>query len=163
MTKLLSAVVVALLATNTAYADHCNTEEKVNALALNMYHEARGQGEDAMQLVGEVTLNRVESEHFPDDICDVVYQGRLDSNGNPIRHQCQFSWYCDGRSDTPHNQELWEIAVNIATALIEETIELLGTQATHYHAKWVNPSWSEKYEVVGYYGNHVFYYMGDRL
>ena len=161
--NLLTAVTVALFTTSAAYAEHCDAKEQINALALNMYHEARGEGADAMQLVGEVTLNRVESKHFPDDICSVVYQARYDSRGNPLRHQCQFSWYCDGRSDKARDKRLWELSVEIATGLVEESIDRLGTQATHYHADWVNPSWSKKYEVVGYYGNHIFYYMGDRL
>lgn len=163
MKNLLTATVFAIFTTNLAYAEHCDAEQQVNALALNMYHEARGEGPDSMQLVGEVTLNRVESEHFPNDICGVVYQARRDSRGNPLRYQCQFSWYCDGRSDRARNEKLWQVSVEIATGLIDDSIDRLGTYATHYHADWVNPSWANKYEVVGYYGNHIFYYMGDRL
>ena len=160
---IINAIVLTATVSTSALADTCDAKEQINALALNMYHEARGEGADAMQLVGEVTLNRVESKHFPNSICRVVYQARYDSRGNPLRHQCQFSWYCDGRSDKARDKRLWELSVEIATGLVEESIDRLGTQATHYHADWVNPSWSRRYEVVGYYGNHIFYQMGDRL
>ena len=160
---IINAIVLTATVSTSALADTCDAKEQINALALNMYHEARGGGADAMQLVGEVTLNRVESKHFPNSICRVVYQARYDSRGNPLRHQCQFSWYCDGRSDKARDKRLWELSVEIATGLVEESIDRLGTQATHYHADWVNPSWSRRYEVVGYYGNHIFYQMGDRL
>lgn len=163
MKNFLCMAATALAFTSPAYASQCGYDDQVNALALNMYHEARGEGADAMQLVGEVTLNRVESDHFPDTVCGVVYQARRDSNGNPVRHMCQFSWYCDGRSDRARDEELWNVSLEIATGLVEETIDLLGTNATHYHADWVSPNWSRSYEVVGYYGNHIFYYMGDRL
>lgn len=144
-------------------ADHCNKNEQVRALALNMYHEARGEGHDAMQMVGEVTLNRVANRHFPNNVCDVVYQSRFDRRGNPLRHKCQFSWYCDGRSDTPRDRDLWNDAMNIAEGLIEGTIDEIGIEATHYHTTAVSPYWSKKYTRIGSYGDHIFYHMGDRL
>lgn len=152
-----------VMAGSPAIASHCSKEDKIHALALNMYHEARGEGFEAMQMVGEVTLNRVDNEHFPDGICDVVYQARRDKSGNPIRHKCQFSWYCDGRSDNPRNEDMWEASIDIATGLVYGTIDLIGIDATHYHTVAVNPWWAEEYTMVGRYGNHVFYHMGDRL
>lgn len=146
-----------------AHAKSCNESEQIRALALNMYHEARGEGFDAMQMVGEVTLNRVENKNFPNNICKVVYQSDYDSKGNPIRRSCQFSWYCDGKSDKPKDRESWKLAVEIATGLVRGSIDLIGIDATHYHTKSVNPYWSNHYDRIGYYGGHVFYKMGDRL
>lgn len=162
MKKLLCVLALAM-AGSPAIAKHCSKEDQINALALNMYHEARGEGFEAMQLVGEVTLNRVDNEHFPDKICDVVYQARLDRRGNPIRHKCQFSWYCDGRSDKPQDQEMWEAALEIATGLVDGTLTLIGIDATHYHTTSVNPSWSRRYTEIGRHGNHIFYEMENRL
>ena len=155
---------VLLCAGSPAIAHHtCNQSAQIKALAMNMYHEARGEGPDAMQLVGEVTLNRVESKHFPNTVCGVVYQARLDSKGIPKRHACQFSWYCDGRSDKPKDKKLWDLAYAIATGLINENINLLGSTATHYHTENVKPSWSQKYTMLGKYGGHIFYEMGNKL
>ena len=61
-------------------------------LALNIYHEARGEGMMGKYAVAHVVMNRVEHERFPDTVCDVITQRR-----NNRLHQCQLSWYCDGR------------------------------------------------------------------
>ena len=87
-------------------------------LALNVYHEARGQGTAGLFGVTAVVLNRVNDSRFPNTICGVIYQGptreswktRIHKNlptedriYYPIKHKCQFSWYCDGKDDTPYN------------------------------------------------------------
>lgn len=159
--KKILLILAAMAYGTSVYAD-CDKEQQVNALALNMYHEARGEGHDGMLVVGEVTLNRVKSKRFPDNICDVVYQGRRDSRGNMLRHQCQFSWYCDGKSDKARNTKLWKEATHIAKGLVNGTYETFGTTATHYHATYVRPYWSRKYQVVGRIGKHIFYDMGER-
>jgi N-acetylmuramoyl-L-alanine amidase len=155
-------VTFALLTATGAYAD-CGPREQVRALALNMYHEARGEGLDGMLLVGEVTLYRVENEHFPDTVCDVVYQARTKRNGEPIRNRCQFSWYCNGRSNEPREELAWERAKRLARELLNGSAETVGIEATHYHTTDVEPHWSDEYELVGRYGRHLFYHMGDRL
>ena len=73
-----STIVAALmcgLVASSANAEKCNTpQEEIESLAFVIYHEARGEDLTSQQLVGEVILNRVESENFPDSICDVIYQ-----------------------------------------------------------------------------------------
>lgn len=152
-----------LLSSSLAYATTCDKEDQIHALALNMYHEARGEGSDAMQMVGEVTLNRADNKLFPSNVCEVVYQSKVDKSGNPIRGKCQFSWYCDGKSDMPRDRVMWYYSVRIATGLVEGTADIIGTNATHYHAKHVRPYWSKHYTKVGYYGGHVFYKVKNRL
>ena len=163
MKKVLAGLAIMMATAAPSFADSCNKEEQVHALAMNMYHEARGEGSEAMQLIAEVTLNRVKNEHFPNTICEVVYQARFDPRGNPRRHQCQFSWFCDGRSDRAYDVNSWQIAEEIAEGLVNETISLIGIDATHYHTTSVRPYWSDAYTSIGMYGNHVFYIMGDRL
>ena len=76
---------------------------EMHCLATNIYHEARGESNEGKFAVGNVTMNRVDSNRFPDSICEVVYQAeyRVNWKGDqvPRRHRCQFSWYCDGKSD----------------------------------------------------------------
>lgn len=162
MKRLIYILALAMVGT-PAIASNCDREDQVHALAMNMYHEARGEGHDAMQMVGEVTLNRVENKHFPSNVCSVVYQARFDSRGNPRRHQCQFSWFCDGRSDKPYDRESWEDALDIAEGLLDGTLSLIGIDATHYHTKDVKPYWAKRFTRIGTYGDHVFYQMGNRL
>ncbi len=93
--------------------------EALFCLALNAYHEARNQDIRGMVAVSQVVINRVESDLFPDDVCEVVMQGPTRESWKtrqyeyieeedrvyyPIRHRCQFSWYCDGKSDEPHDE-----------------------------------------------------------
>ena len=53
----------------TAYSD-----EDVTLLAQLITHEALGEGYNGWVAVGEVVLNRVESEKFPDTVSDVIFQ-----------------------------------------------------------------------------------------
>ena len=81
-------------------------------LALNIYHEARDQSTAGQLAVAQVTVNRVESKHYPNTVCDVVYQ-----KGKSI---CAFSWTCDGASDTPHEQEAWEKSQYLASMMLDD-------------------------------------------
>jgi len=121
--------------------------DEVETLALNMYHEARGEGEIGMQLVGEVTLNRVEHDLFPDNICDVVYQRR------------QFSWTMN-ENHTPKETDAFETAIEIAEGLVNNDIDLLETDATYFlnpFAVTSLPRWARQFEETERHGNHVFY------
>jgi N-acetylmuramoyl-L-alanine amidase len=123
----------------------CN---EVEVLALNMYHEARGDGADAMQMVGEVTLNRVDHPAYPDNICDVVYQRR------------QFSWVHTRRDHTPYDEVLWEQSLYIAEGLINGEIDHFDNGATHFlNLDLVSrvPRWAREFTVVGRIGGHTFY------
>ncbi len=72
--------------------------ENERCLALSMCWEAKDQGREAMIAVGSVVLNRIASEDFPDTACEVVFEG----GETP---PCQFSWWCDGKSDRPTEPE----------------------------------------------------------
>ena len=49
--------------------------EQLNCLALNIYFETRASSlADAMS-VSDVVINRVYSTKFPNNVCDVVYEG----------------------------------------------------------------------------------------
>jgi spore germination cell wall hydrolase CwlJ-like protein len=139
-------------------------EEQLQCLAKNIFFEARNQSIAGQVAVAWVTLNRVGAERFPDTICGVVHQANRDSAGNPIRHQCQFSWYCDGRSDRiPNNsiaQRAWEDAQLIAEVVLLDYARGRVSpvaDATMYHAHYVSPYWAEDYELVDVIGDHIFY------
>jgi spore germination cell wall hydrolase CwlJ-like protein len=85
-------------------------------------------------------------------VCEVVQQG-----GEARRHRCQFSWWCDGRSDKPLNQKAWRNALRLADAIYygESTDPTQG--ALWYHADYVNPYWSDSLTQVKKIGQHRFY------
>lgn len=126
-------------------------------LALNMYHEARSEGPKAMLAVAEVTMNRVRDHRFPDDVCSVVRQANRDENGNAILHQCQFSWYCDGKSDKMKNKLYRHIAYEMAVDVLTGYKSNLTNGATHYHASYSNPYWANEFEKTTKIGSHIFY------
>ena len=66
-------------------------------LAMAIYYETRSeQNPDAGLAVAEVILNRVEDRRWPNDVCAVIKQDK-----GPKDHDCQFSFYCDGKPERP--------------------------------------------------------------
>ena len=76
--------------------------EQALCLATNVY-EAKGESLAGKSAVAHVTLNRVKHPKYPNNICDVVQQAKYYTNWRgkqtPVIGLCQFSWYCDGKSD----------------------------------------------------------------
>lgn len=164
MKKLIAAAFL-LFVSNTAMASEGRIElydaemyPQAYCMALNIYYEARGSNLADRAAVANVVLNRVRDDRYPNTVCDVVYQGRTDDAGNMIRNQCQFSWYCDGKSDNPQNVDLWIDAQMLAYQIIHENkFRGLAEGATHYHATYVNPRWASTLQLVGRIGAHIFY------
>ncbi len=130
-------------------------------LALNIYHEAKGESELGQRAVAYVTLNRAADPAYPDDICDVVYQG-LVKNGEPIKNKCQFSWYCDGKDDEPVDTTSYNEALYIAAVVINTYGSSFDPTmgATMYHADSVKPGWRKSFEETTQIENHIFYRKG---
>lgn len=146
------AFILAVFAGSAAASEqHC--------LALNIYHEARGESEEAQLAVAHVTLNRVASPRFPNSICGVVKQARRDASGNLVRHRCQFSWFCDGKSDTTSDTAAWKRAQRLAkTATDWHSVgEDFSQGALFYHANYVHPYWADSFEHVVTIDKHLFY------
>jgi len=91
---------------------------QLQCLALNIYHEARSESPLGQEAVGLVTMNRVQDKRYPDTVCDVVYQAHVDSKGRPKRNKCQFSWYCDGKSDTIHDMVAFKAIEELSASII---------------------------------------------
>ena len=100
--------------------------EALVCLALNVYHEARDQPFIGQVAVAQVVMNRVHDDRYPDDVCEVVMQGPTYSwkPDFPVRHRCQFSWYCDGKSDKTPDQTAWEQALVIAQGVYLSLIHI---------------------------------------
>jgi len=124
--------------------------EDQRCLALSMYWEARGEGPEGMRAVGSVVLNRVESEDFPDTPCEVVYQG----GETP---PCQFSWWCDGRSDTPRDAEQWRTALTLAAELLAHRGDDPTRGALFFHSADIPVPWRVERARTARIRNHVYY------
>jgi len=131
---------------------HADPRAEVTCLALNIYFEARSEPETGKLAVGHVVMNRVLSERFPATVCDVVRQG-----GEVRRHRCQFSWWCDGQSDTPRNRLEWERSTQLALEIYWGRSEDPTGGALWYHADYVNPNWRGSFVEGPKIGRHIFY------
>lgn len=135
------------------------SSDELTCLTYNIYHEARGEGIPAQRAVAWVTMNRVISTKYPNSICDVVYQSHRDKNGNPIKHKCQFSWYCDGKSDEINDVDAYLIAEDVAfNVFLAHHFQIDPTDgAVMYHADYVQPSWKNHYQRTVQIDTHIYY------
>lgn len=122
-------------------------------LALNVYHEARNEDYKAQIAVALVTLNR--AQYRKDRICREVFRYK------------QFSWTL--KDDwAPQNARVWKRSIRIAHLAFK--IEDFTRGATHFHTLKVRPYWARsawgcdkawtgkpKMELIGKWGNHIFY------
>ena len=125
-------------------------------LTDNIYFEARSQGFAGWVAVAQVTLNRVEDKRFPNTICEVVKQGLTYQSGHPIKNKCQFSWYCDGKSDEIINTKIHEEISIMVNNYIHFGFDITDG-ATHYHADYVLPSWAKTKTKTIEIDDHIFY------
>ena len=123
---------------------------ELECLAKTIYFEARGEREEGQRAVAAVVLNRVKGVDFPNTICEVVHQGGTETK------TCQFSWWCDGRSDKPKDREAWEQAITIAFEMMTGAPDPTNG-ALYYHSTGVSPSWRRQLVRLATIGAHVYY------
>jgi hypothetical protein len=126
-------------------------ERERRCLATAIYFEARGEPLQGQIAVGQVIMNRVRSPNFPETICGVVYQGQMAPG-------CQFSFACDGKTDTPKNDAHWALAQKLARQITSGQVWLseIG-YSTFYHADYVSPHWKGAMNKIDSIGRHIFY------
>lgn len=131
-------------------------------MRTNLYFEAGNQKRRGIEAVALVTLNRTKTKHYPPSVCGVVKAWAYDKRGRKV---CQFSWYCDGKSDRPNlknklEREAWDRATMVAEAAMEGRLRDFLGRATHYHANYANPDWAnapKRYHRIAVVGTHIFY------
>ena len=142
-------------------------------LAQNIYFEAKSEPLAGQYAVADVVLNRVNDTRYPNTICKVVREGPIKESWktrqhadlpdseriyHPIKHRCQFSWYCDGKADTIRDSDAWRMAQIIAYKIVHtEKMRGITEGATHYHADYVSPKWATSIQLVGSISTHIFY------
>lgn len=119
---------------------------ELGCLALNIYHEGRGESLTGQSAIAAVTMNRVRSKYYPDTVCEVVWQHK------------QFSWtHIAARHHAVTDFIAWDQALVIARLFLDGTQVTQVGAATHYHADTVKPYWIVNNKLVGKVGNHYFY------
>ena len=125
-------------------------DDAITCLSRTIYWEARGDGAAGMEAIAHVVMNRLGHEGFPSTICEVVRQGREQGT-------CQFSWWCDGRSDTAEEDESYAISKEIARKALNRQLRDRTGGALYFHQRKLTPSWSAEFIRTVEVGEHVFY------
>ena len=108
---------------------------------------------------GHSVLNRMADSRYPDTACEVIKQAKYHGWDmiNPIRYQCQYSWFCDGLSDKPQNgKAMLEATILAQHVLAGKSIDITEG-ATHYHADYVHPYWADEMTTTIKLGSHIYY------
>lgn len=129
----------------------------LDCLAAAAWYET-GNDPAGQRSVIQVVLNRVRHPSFPKSVCAVVFQGSERTTG------CQFSFTCDGSMQRRiPSQAAWASARDRALAALSGAVDPTVGQATHFHADYVTPWWSNQLEPLAQVGAHIFYrWPGER-
>ena len=123
------------------------SKQDLFCMAKNIYHEAGSEPTLGKYAVAQVTINRMKSPQYKDTVCSVVFE------------PYQFSWanYHGRRWTTPRGEN-WLEAKRIARDVLANGKRIHGLDdALFYHATYVRPSWSRKFDRVTRIGLHIFY------
>ncbi len=132
-----------------------NKKRQIKCLALNIYHEARGEPEAGQYAVAEVTMNRVASKHYPGTVCEVVYQGGWDKHYR--RYVGAFSWTELSTLEEPKDKK-WLVSRKIAGNVYVGNYKKRVKGALFYHGGYIKkPHWAKRKRVVARIGRHIFY------
>lgn len=129
-------------------------EKELECLSKNIYYEAGIESFEGKVAVAQVTLNRVLSKDFPNDICSVVYEKNIVYN----RVICQFSWYCEQKTKVkPIHEATYKESEAVAKKVLLEgfRLSIISEDVLYYHANYVNPKWRK--QRVTQIGKHIFY------
>jgi len=160
-------------------------KDELLCLASNIYFEARAESMNGKAAVGNVTRNRVNDKRWPNTYCEVVGQGPVreswktrqtadpdDAVFYPVKHRCQFSWYCDGVRDViwankEGTDQLIKMNARAWTDSIQAALWVSGYTAIdisdntygavfYYAHHLVYPTWADRKHYIGVIGNHTF-------
>ena len=121
--------------------------EAVLCLALNVFHEARGEPWEGRLAVALVVRNRAEK--YGTSICWETFR------------DSQFSWTSDvSKLRTLPTGDKWDEAIVVARIVVAGTADITRG-ADHYHTVSVRPRWSRdpRMKRIGVWGSHAFYQM----
>jgi spore germination cell wall hydrolase CwlJ-like protein len=125
-------------------------DHAITCLARTNYWEAKSDGDAGMEAIANVVMNRLGHKGFPKTVCAVVKQGHEQG-------ACQFSWWCDGRSDTAEEEEPYARAKEIARKALNRQLPDRTGGALYFHHRNAGPNWSSEYVRTVEVGEHVFY------
>lgn len=135
-----------------------HVKEPLECMAVNLYHEARGESIQGLEAIAHVVLTRKNDTRFKNDVCSVVfYKGWSKRYKKWVAH---FSWTLDGKSDKIYDHDSYIksyiVSLKVLSGLYQED-PTWG--ATHYHRDDISPLWihDRGMVLVAHIGRHKFY------
>ena len=128
---------------------HSWTEQSINfkeleCLSKAVYLEARGEPFEGRLAVAHTLKNRTLHPHYPDTICEVVYQPHQVTGihqGLPIKY----------------DSKAWEESVKDSYMVLQDYVSDTSEGAIMYYAhNQVTPYWKNSYDVTVKIGGHTF-------
>jgi N-acetylmuramoyl-L-alanine amidase len=117
---------------------------ELECLAAGIYFESKGEPLAGQLAVGEVIVNRANSDRFPSTYCGVLLQ------------RGQFSFVRGGKwPAVKKSSRQWQNAVAVARIVDQDLKDSAADNALFFHAKHVSPRWRLKR--IASVGNHIFY------
>jgi spore germination cell wall hydrolase CwlJ-like protein len=122
--------------------------DQKEAIALNAYQEARGEGKAGMIAVTNTVRHRLNDPEFPKTYYEVIYQPK------------QFSWTTNKDSIEIIEEDKWKEALHIADLELKGKLPDLANGARYYaNVPKVDAKkhvWVKQYVPVAKVGNHTF-------
>lgn len=122
------------------------TKSEQVCLARNIYFEAGVEPYAGKIAVAQVTLNRLRSGRWGNNVCDVVHARK------------QFSWtLLKHKVNEQPAGALWQESLQ-AMHDVKQGLRVQGLETSdHYHAEYVTPVWRTEKVRVAKIGRHIFY------
>jgi spore germination cell wall hydrolase CwlJ-like protein len=125
-------------------------DDAITCLSRTIYWEAKGGKPEDMEAVADVVLNRLGQKDFADTVCGVVKQDQHKKN-------CQFSWWCDGRSDQVVEEDRYNDAKEVARKALNQQLKDRTHGALFFHDRSIKAGGFGKYVKTAETGKFVFY------
>lgn len=118
--------------------------ESVYWLALNIYHEGRGEPLAGKIGIAHVTVARATKRRIA--VVEVVQQPH------------QFSWYSDTKPDDIKDHGAFVSCLEAAMVAMNQRLQGDTFEGVdHYHHVDVNPLWNRHMKKIAEIGDHIFY------
>ena len=143
-------LLAASLAMSGASMDQRPEPADLACLALNIYHEARGEPMSGQAAVAHVTLNRSRDARYPQGLCEVVAQRNA--------RACQFTWVCEAADYTPREADAFRRSLRVALEVITGRRRDPTGGATHFITTSMRmPGWARRLRHTATIGGHRFF------
>lgn len=122
-------------------------------LAINVFHEARGEPIMGQYAVAQVTIERAATH--PKGICGAVLEKKQFSWTNKgVTYKRGVPWLSKGFEP---KGKAWVQSLIVAGRVMSGFAPKPVKGASHYHANYVSPDWAKKMKHIATIGSHRFY------